>query len=359
MGTILDQLRNSGKKYLYWRHSALAKYHGLSVWPLQIVTDASLVDLARIFPDPEFPAVPDVHMRIRWEGKLIDFHCAEDLSALTPSSFSVLNLFYNPERAVYEDPFGVYGDLREDGVCCDGAGCSFKRLADAALLLARFPYSVECPVRVDPDERRELHPDHLRSLLERILPFQGAWRAFAFLNEIGFVKRYWPELAALSGVRHDKDFHPEGDGWKHSLEALKQRKKGGLQLSLALLLHDIGKTVAGRNGDRAFDGHSELGVGIAVRFMRRMGFCAEIIDEVAFLIRHHMLPGALHRMPVSKVERIMGSELYPRLLDVYRADLLATWADDAAYHDAYRQYKRFLRHSKNPYRDVRGTVKKW
>jgi len=359
MSSIIEDLHAIGKTCLYWRHSALAKYHGTGgVWPLQIVTDANLVELSRIFTKASFSSLPRVSMCVLWKNREIQLFCVDTLNHLPRAEFSQLDLLYDPVKGSFLDRYSVYFRLREKNLLKNKDASFLDAVVEAACLVSRYPYHWESGNKISLEEKRELSADRLRQILSYILLSGYAAKGLELMKESGFIDRYLPELGALSAVRHDKDFHPEGDGWKHSLEALYQRKRGGLRLSLALLLHDIGKTVAGRNGQRAFDGHSELGTGIAARFLRRLGFDRETEDVVVFLIRHHMFPGALHRMSVSKVERLMGSTLYPMLLEVYRADLLATWADDSAYHEAYRQYKKYLKNSRNPYRDARGIVRK-
>ena len=62
--------------------------------------------------------------------------------------------------------------------------------------------------------------------------------------------------------------------WEHTLATFAHRKKPDLVLSLALLLHDMGKPDAEGAGEKRFDGHSEIGARLATRFLRRLGFSA-------------------------------------------------------------------------------------
>jgi len=80
-----------------------------------------------------------------------------------------------------------------------------------------------------------------RDLLLGILNGARPDKGLKLLYETGFVQAYWPELARMSVIPHVKDYHPEGDGWEHTLETFKHRKQTGAVLSLALLLHDTGK----------------------------------------------------------------------------------------------------------------------
>lgn len=73
------------------------------------------------------------------------------------------------------------------------------------------------------------------------------------------------------------------------------------------------------------------------------GFAPDLIEAVAFLGRNHMLPAALGRVRAELAEELMESRLFPRLLELYRADMLATFASPEPYYQACRLYRRHLR----------------
>jgi poly(A) polymerase len=174
-------------------------------------------------------------------------------------------------------------------------------------------------------------------------------KGLALLESAGFVRDAWPELSAMTGIQHIKDFHPEGNVWEHTLEALKYRKRPDLTLSLALLLHDSGKPEAEGPGEKRFDGHSDLGAGMAVKFLRRMGFPDSLTEDVSFLVRYHMMPPALKALPPYRTERVLSSPLFPLLLELYRADLSSSYGDERGYFEACRFYQAYLRDKSNPY----------
>jgi poly(A) polymerase len=178
-------------------------------------------------------------------------------------------------------------------------------------------------------------------------------KGFRLLAREGFVGEAWPELEDMARVSHAKDYHPEGNVWEHTLETLRYRKRMDLVLSLSLLLHDVGKPGTEGSGEKRFDGHAELGARIAVRFLGRLGFGAQTIDEVSFLVRFHMMPPALKTLPPFRTEPVLASPLFPTLLELYRADLSSSYADEEGYYEACRFYRSFLKQRGNPYRDPR------
>jgi poly(A) polymerase len=200
---------------------------------------------------------------------------------------------------------------------------------------------------------RELPPTtYQRDLLASLLSSRRPDKGLVLLERAGFVAAAWPELAEMARIPHVKDYHPEGNVWEHTLETLKYRKRMDVVLSLALLLHDAGKPEAEGSGERRFEGHSELGVRVASRFLGRLSFPAALVEDVAFLVRYHMMPAALGQLPPFRTEPVLASPLFPQLLELYRADLCSSYADEAGYYEACRIYQRYLKDRGNPYLDI-------
>ena len=120
-------------------------------------------------------------------------------------------------------------------------------------------------------------------------------------------------------------------------------------LSLALMLHDIGKLHAESSGEKRFDGHAEIGARVAARFLRRLGFPADVVESVEFLVRYHMMPPALKSLPPFRTDPILASPLFPLLLELYRADSSSSYQDEEGYYEACRIYKAWQRDRGNPF----------
>jgi poly(A) polymerase len=247
-------------------------------------------------------------------------------------------------------------------------------LFDAALILARYVSETKNreinaivaelgPVSLGIEEQRLL----LTMLLDAVNPAPG----FELLKNCGFIATHWPELAVLDDVEHSKEFHPEGNVWKHTMETLRYRKAQGfhrkpglqrrpnnasidLRLSLGLLMHDVGKPLAASAGSRRFDGHAELGERQARRFLERLGFESSLIRDVCYLVRNHMLPAALSRLPLIRTGEIMASPLFPTLLELYRCDESSSFKGLDGYYQSSAAYKAYLKYRRNPYRSADG-----
>jgi poly(A) polymerase len=247
---------------------------------------------------------------------------------------------------------------------------------DGALILARYG-TIEAEERwsvVEASERlpadmaaqiRGLAPEQppqaeaQRVLLTSLLVSARPDLGLEFLKATGFAAECWPELALLDNVEHSKEFHPEGNVWNHTLETFRYRKASSrgafdLRLSLGLLLHDVGKPLSASSGNRRFDGHAELGARAARKFLERLEFEASIIEDIFYLVKNHMLPAALPRLPLVRTGEIMENPLFPTLMELYRCDESSSFKGMDGYYESSAAYQTYLRRRRNPYRSADG-----
>ncbi|MBS1987308.1 CCA tRNA nucleotidyltransferase [Candidatus Dependentiae bacterium] len=165
-------------------------------------------------------------------------------------------------------------------------------------------------------------------LLRSAQPSSG----IAWLAAIGRIEAVLPELAATRGVEQDPRWHPEGDVFTHSLQALDAAvvySYDDLQRTLALryaaLCHDLGKvstTVRGLDGSITSYGHETAGVPLAKRLLARIMRNKELIDLVALLVRHHMAPGQfVSNGAKPRAYKRLAHALYPQATLALLADL--------------------------------------
>jgi poly(A) polymerase len=256
---------------------------------------------------------------------------------------------------VFLDSSDVYHDVRNrrprllDEVCCNE-----ETVLEGAQLYAGYPFP-DNPFYRGLDIRwQPLGEYEQRLILTRVLTGRSPHRGLRILMESGFVRTFWPELAAMGGTEHAKEHHPEGNVWEHTLETFRYRKTRDLALSLGLLLHDTGKPDAGRGEGNAFDRHAQIGSAVARRFMERLGFPADVREEAELLVREHMLPAYISRLPTYRTEQVMSSPVFPKLLELYRCDLSSTFRGPDAYYEACKTYRLFLKHRRNPFRTSEG-----
>jgi poly(A) polymerase len=349
----LERLASERIPFVLCSYSSLDRYFRVrEPGPLYLATDSQLWTLARAFEDLEYPGLPLEDAVVGGEGNRIVFRCVDSLSSPLEVPFTVMRLLYDPGRDSFLDRAEVYPDLRAAGLAWvpDGQP-AWVGICEAARLASRYHYHAEGSYGWAPG--RELPPvAYQRELLSALLASRRPEKGLALLERAGFVAEAWPELAEMGAIPHAKDYHPEGNVWEHTLETLKYRKRMDVVLSLALLLHDAGKPAAEGSGERRFDGHAELGARVAARLLGRLGFAEPLVSDVTFLVRYHMMPAALAQLPPFRTEPVMASPLFPQLLELYRADLSSSYADEEGYYAACRIYQRYLKDMGNPYLDI-------
>jgi poly(A) polymerase len=378
-----------------WGFSAIDRYLNRDTLPFVFVeTGAGLSDLARLFEDLRFPGFYPADAAVDRDGRSWYFRCL-DTETVSPGDrrpgFELLDFHQDWQTRRFRDPRGIYPLLRlmlknspfyrdgeDDAPPWDALNPGTSRcraLMDGALILARYSPAGDEPFRLI-KETAALFTSRLpggpppcqeeqRILLTGLLVSPRPDLGLELLKAGGFLAELWPCLAALDDVDHSKEFHPEGNVWKHTLETFRYRKPArtrahplaaafDLRLSLGLLLHDVGKASAESSGNHRFAGHAELGARQARRFLERLGFEAPLIDDVFYLVRNHMLPAALPRLPLTRTGEIMASPLFPVLMELYRCDESSSFKGLDGYYESSAAYQSYLRYRRNPYRSADG-----
>ncbi len=359
----LELLSEAGVSVREASFTALDAYLGLKPAPIRFALAlCALQDLARAFDSLRYPGthyadaaidlkdIPDTETGASGAGTLY-IRCADSDKSADAAAFAPLDLLRDPGRDVYIDPKEVYYGLRGKSVAMRRSP-SDQGLFEAAVLVSRYPYELEGESL--PGLPRDFGVEAQRDILTLMLTGPTPERGLELLRKSGFVDAYWPELAGLAGLDQSKEFHPEGDAWAHTLETFRHRKLPALNLSLALLLHDAGKPRAEQVDGRKFDRHAEIGRSIAERFLLRLGFATSIVNDVSFLVRYHMMPAALPRLPANRVEGVIDDPRFPILLELYKCDELSTFRGPDGYYEACAAYKAYLKNSRNPWRGADG-----
>ncbi|MDR1444043.1 MAG: HD domain-containing protein [Treponema sp.] len=390
-GDICETLVSLGYEARLWSFSAIDRYLDRDSLPFVLVyTDASLTELARLFENLRFPGAALADAAVESCGRDYLFRCPDSGRPEQPV-YELLRFSQDWKTRRFYDPCGFYPLLRQFRQGRDaerktppeagngapdqevppwwkGVGRAehwLRAAAEGALILARYgPEPRQQDITEIAEVIRELPgtgsagPEEQRLLLTALLDSSHPENGFEFLKAAGFVEKYWPELAALDDVDHAKEFHPEGNVWKHTLETFRYRKGGHAGhdpcLSLALLLHDSGKPLSESSGGHRFQAHAELGAQVARRFLGRLGFRAELINNVAWLVKNHMLPAAMPRLPLIRTQEIMEAPLFPALMELYRCDESSSFKGLDGYYESSAAYRQYLKHRRNPYRSADG-----
>ena len=388
--SISSSLTSLGYSVRLRGFNAIDRYIGLTDLPfLEIETNADIAVLARFIENLRFPGANIADGAADTMDGTFYFHCIDGevpRVELDDHSFPLLSFSYDWQRKRFLDPLGVYPKLR---ALRDKRDYSFdenawrlktwqpkfgryRAIMDAALLLARYGSETllqkqaatgiakliisaleNCRSEAPPS------PETQRVFLSSLLVSAHPELGLDLLKRSGFLAEFWPELASFDDVDHSKEFHPEGNVWNHTLETFRYRKPTtsgafDLRLSLALLLHDSGKPISASFGNHRFEGHAELGARAAEKFLGRLGFSPSITQDIFYLVRNHMLPAALKRLPLVKTAEIMASPIFPTLMELYRCDESSSFKGLDEYYENSAAYQTYLKNLKNPYRTADG-----
>ena len=368
-----------------------------------VLTNADVAELAKLFENLRFPGVDLADAALDNKNCTYYFRCVDFTSDYKPC-FAFLNFYYDYSSQKFLDPSGNYMLLRgirknllSDSkigenqidllkILSDELNSNFvygqsdgylSAVTDTALVLAKYYNSTNHEIKsylntiaslfnaeAAQFQRTEMNQEWQRIFLSELITSSNPALGLEFLKRCGFIDKFWPELARLDDADHSKEFHPEGNGWEHTIETFRHRKitsgqswqffSHDLLLSLGLLLHDCGKPISSSAGSHRYDGHAELGEFQARRFLERLGFGQSLTNDVCFLVKNHMLPAALPRLPLFRTEQIMSSPLFPLLMELYRCDESSSFKGLDGYYESSAVYQQFLRNKRNPYRTADG-----
>jgi tRNA nucleotidyltransferase (CCA-adding enzyme) len=260
--------------------------------------------------------------------------------------FTMNAILYEPFAGAIVDPVGGQADLqarRLRAVDARTFGEDPLRALRAVQFAARFDLAVEpdtaalcasMPVAELPAER--VFGEIEKLLLKARRPSIG----FTLLADWHLLDVVAPELVPLAATPQDPEWHPEGDVWTHTLQAVDEAAlliddldpPRALSVMLGTLCHDLGKpgTTAFEDGRIRSRGHEEAGLPPTRRLLdrwnvhTRTGF--DVREQVLGLVGHHLKPGQLYddRRRVSNgAVRRLARKCEPDLLyRVARADCL-------------------------------------
>lgn len=155
-----------------------------------------------------------------------------------------------------------------------------------------------------------------------------------WLKDIGRIQEVLPELAATIGVEQELSWHPEGDVFEHSMQAVDAAVGRPVEheykklLIYAALCHDLGKVTTTRviDGRLRSLGHDAAGVAPARALCKRLTGNKKLLDQVALLVRHHMSPGQF-------VSQKATAKAYKKLAKVLAPDVNLYILAQLAYAD--------------------------
>ena len=230
--------------------------------------------------------------------------------------FTINSIGYDFSKKEFLDPFNGINDLKnkiikhiDDKTFVEDS----LRVYRAVGFASRFNFKIEektkilCKQIVLDDELKYLPKERVYEEFKKLfLKSSKPSIGFELIREIGILK-YFPELEVLINCEQDKEYHPEGDVWIHTMMAidelariLKEEKIEDeykkLYLFYAILCHDLGKPFCTQeiNGKITSFKHESLGIEPTISFLSKLTNEKKFIETVCSLVKNHLAPFQLY-----------------------------------------------------------------
>lgn len=254
--------------------------------------------------------------------------------------FTVNAIYFDPVSMQLLDPCGGLKDLKLQRLRF--VGTASKRIKEDPLRLLRaVRFAAELNFKISAKDFTQIKRcaplilkisgERVRQELDKIMAGKNFLRALRLLDQSGLLAQILPEVEILKAVKQSKNYHAEGNVFKHTFLVLEQLQDADRILRYAGLFHDIGKYATGVKTVKAgrphisFHGHAQKSAELFGKIAKRLRFSREEASKIAYLLAHHM--------DLRPIETIRESTLIewsknPWFIDLIRlriADSLGAW----------------------------------
>ena len=243
-----------------------------------------------------------------------------------------INAMAYSETTGLVDVFDGIVDIKRKTIRC--VGTALERFQEDALRIlraVRFASQLEFQIEEETKEAiKKLAPNLKNISAERIqvelvkLLVSKQPDRIREAYELGITKVILPEFDAMMETTQENIHHIYNVG-EHTVQALLHVENDKV-LRLTMLLHDVGKPerkTIDEAGVAHFYGHAQRGGDIAKNILKRLKFDNDTLFKVTKLIELHDHRPSLKKSSVKRLMVQSGTELFPALLKVKRADTLA------------------------------------
>lgn len=257
--------------------------------------------------------------------------------------FTINAMAYN-EKDGMVDAFDGMGDMERRIIRCVGdAGERFTE--DALRILRAVRFSAQLGFSIEEKTREavmrlagnlaKISAERIQTEMIKLLvsphpeELRTAW-------ETGITAVILPEFDVLMETEQNTPHHRYTVG-EHTLHALENVREDKV-LRLAVLFHDMGKPqvrTVDETGRDHFKGHPAKSERIAEEVLHRWRLDNDTLNKVKRLVKYHDLRPALNQKSVRRMICKVGEDMFPMLLEVQRADILAqsSYGQEEKLHD--------------------------
>lgn len=254
----------------------------------------------------------------------------EDLSR---RDFTINALAYSEERGLQDNFHGI-DDIDNKIIRC--VGSPDRRFGEDALRILRaLRFSSVLGFDIEKRTAKSIHKNAYllkniskeRIMSEFIKILEGKNVEAVLIGYSDVIGEIVPEIKPTIGFCQHNPHHLY-DVWTHTVKVVSG-VKSEKELRLAALFHDIGKPAkftVDENGTGHFHGHPELSADIAERVLKRLKSDNKTIENVCKMIKLHDVRPFV-RKSIRRLMAKSGMELFPKLLELKRADAKAQSRD--------------------------------
>ncbi len=302
---------------------------GLKHGTVTVLSDGEPVEITTYRVDGEY------HDSRRPDSVTFTRSLREDIAR---RDFTMNGIAYSPRRGMF-DEFGGAEDIRRGIIRC--IGDPEKRFREDALRIMRgmrfsasLGFQVEERTAAAMLDNRELlcniSAERIFTELSGLLTGrQSAFNMRRVLTEFrDILAEVIPEFKATFNFEQRSKYHSL-DVYQHllaSAEAAALISHGELPLTLAMLLHDIGKPerfTLDENGEGHFYGHAQVSADIAEAVLRRLKTSTALRERVCAIIKYHDIPLPENDRLLRRMLSKHGEELSRDIAMAHIADNMA------------------------------------
>jgi len=229
------------------------------------------------------------------------------------------------------------------------------RLLRAVRIATRFNFHLDAATA---EAVREMAPqinvvsaERIAEELRQLLVHRNRAAGLNRLYDLGLAEHILPELLPMKTCPHGSPSAPTGNLWDHVMKVLDLLGPDvSFPLALATLLHDVGKPrTLGRTPDRyTFYAHEHVGARMTRDISERLRLSLAEQNRAVWLVeKHQYLADARHMRP-SKLKVVLNHAGIRELLDLHRADAVASGRDDEHVRFCEKLLAEWTVHDLNP-----------
>jgi len=259
--------------------------------------------------------------------------------------FTINGMFYDPIKDKIKDYVGGQKDLAAGLIRFIG-NPGQRIIEDHLRILRAIRFKNQFDFQYEPKTYTALHKharlvidkvakERIAAELDKMLLMTHAADAFKDMDDLGVLGVILPELEKMKGVAQPRQYHLEGDVWEHTIQALRSlTESASLAVRWGVLLHDSGKPDTFDLKERIrFDHHVEFSKKHAQEILTRLRYPSKFINEVCWLVEHHMMMVPLLEMPEGRRRAWFLHPWFLNLMQVFKADAQGTIPTDLSLYE--------------------------